>query len=88
MWKIWSNYLRYAQPVLKWARQGTPLLLLLGLVFLLVAIWWLGPGWSLGERKPLAALSMRVLATVLLLTLPLLVWALSLRSRMDALISS
>ncbi|WP_057385095.1 type VI secretion system membrane subunit TssM [Pseudomonas aeruginosa] len=81
MWKIWSNYLRYAQPVLKWARQGTPLLLLLGLVFLLVAIWWLGPGWSLGERKPLAALSMRVLATVLLLTLPLLVWALSLRSR-------
>ncbi|MDG3713992.1 type VI secretion system membrane subunit TssM [Pseudomonas aeruginosa] len=81
MWKIWSKYLRYAQPVLKWARQGTPLLLLLGLVFLLVAIWWLGPSWSLGERKPLASLSMRVLATVVLLTLPLLAWALSLRSR-------
>ncbi|RQS75480.1 type VI secretion system membrane subunit TssM [Burkholderia sp. Bp8963] len=81
MWKVWSNFQRYAYPVRKWAKQGTPLLLLVGLVFLLVAIWWLGPRWTIVEREPLASLAMRILATVVLLILPLLVWALSLRSR-------
>ncbi|MBP0714310.1 type VI secretion system membrane subunit TssM [Burkholderia sola] len=81
MWKVWSNFQRYARPVRRWAKQGTPLLLLLGLVFLLAAIWWLGPQWTIAGRKPLAGLAMRVLATVVLLTLPLLVWALSLRTR-------
>ncbi|WP_420995082.1 type VI secretion system membrane subunit TssM [Cupriavidus sp. 30B13] len=81
MRNIWSSLKPYGQPLLRWSRQGVPLLLMLGLLFLLVAIWWLGPQWSWGARKPLADLSARVLATVLLLVLPLLGWALRLRSR-------
>jgi len=44
-------------------------------VALLVAIWWLGPDWSWGERQPLAPLAMRVAASTLVLAMPLSLWA-------------
>ncbi|MDF3832636.1 hypothetical protein P3W85_06710, partial [Cupriavidus basilensis] len=69
MLKYWSMVRRFGQPLLRWAKQGTPLLLLIGLVFVLVAIWWLGPQWHWKEHMPLASLTARVLATVLLLIL-------------------
>ncbi|MHA6198497.1 type VI secretion system membrane subunit TssM [Pseudomonas wadenswilerensis] len=51
------------------------------LVMIAGAIWWLGPHWTLAGRQPLESLSARVLATVLLLVIPLLGWALRLRRR-------
>lgn len=81
MWNIWSKLQRYGQLILRWGRQGAPLLQLLLLALALAAIWWLGPRWNWGEHRPLASLTARVLATVVLLILPLLVWALRLRKR-------
>ncbi|HBN9879253.1 TPA: type VI secretion system membrane subunit TssM [Pseudomonas aeruginosa] len=81
MLKIWSMMNRFGRPLLRWAKQGTPLLLVLGFLFLLVAIWWLGPQWKWKDYAPLATLTARVLATVILLVLPLMAWALHLRSR-------
>ncbi|MDG3821083.1 type VI secretion system membrane subunit TssM [Pseudomonas aeruginosa] len=81
MLKLWSMATRFGRPLLRWAKQGTPLLLVLGFLFALVAIWWLGPQWNWKTYTPLASLTARVLATVLLLVLPLMVWALQLRHR-------
>ena len=81
MWNIVSKLQRYGQLVMRWGRQGAPVLQLLLLALVLVAIWWLGPKWSWGEHRPLASLTARVLATVVLLVLPLLLWALRLRKR-------
>jgi type VI secretion system protein ImpL len=81
MFKIWSNLKCYGRPVLGWAKQGMPLALLLVLILALAGIWWLGPKWTWGEHQPLASLAARVLATLVLLVLPLLVWAIRLRKR-------
>lgn len=71
----------FVTKLLRQTKSATPILCVLALVFLLVAIWWLGPQWSWREHKPLASLTMRVLATVVLLVVPLLLWALSLQRR-------
>lgn len=81
MWKIWSNLQRFGRPVLRWFKPGVPLMLLVLMVLALGAIWWLGPQWTWGERQPLGNLTARVLATVVLLVIPLLAWALRLRQR-------
>ncbi|EPL05516.1 type VI secretion system membrane subunit TssM [Pseudomonas sp. CF161] len=81
MFNIWSNLKRYGRPLLGMAKQGMPLALLLILVLALTGIWWLGPQWSWGEHQPLAGLAARVLATLVLLVLPLLVWVSRLRQR-------
>ncbi|MFK1553239.1 type VI secretion system membrane subunit TssM [Pseudomonas aeruginosa] len=81
MWKIWSNLQRFGRPVLRWFKPGVPLMLLVLLVLALGAIWWFGPQWTWGERQPLGSLAARVLATVVLLVIPLLAWALHLRQR-------
>lgn len=81
MQKIWSMASRFGKPLLRWAKQGTPLLLLLGLAFLLIAIWWLGSQLTWKSYTPLGSLTARVLATVVLLTVPILAWALRLRSQ-------
>lgn len=81
MWNIWSKLQRYGQLIVRWGRQGAPLLQLLLLALALAAIWWLGSKWSWGEHRPLASLTARVLATVVLLVVPLLLWALRLRKR-------
>ncbi|HGX3311233.1 TPA: type VI secretion system membrane subunit TssM [Pseudomonas aeruginosa] len=81
MWKIWSNLQRFGRPVLRWFKPGVPLMLLVLLVLALGAIWWFGPQWTWGERQPLESLTARVLATVVLLVVPLLAWALRLRQR-------
>ncbi len=81
MWNIGSKPKRYGQFIVRWARQGAPLFQFLLLAIVLAAIWWLGPKWSWGEYRPLASLTARVLATVILLIVPLLVWALRQRKR-------
>ncbi|MBN3838518.1 MULTISPECIES: type VI secretion system membrane subunit TssM [Burkholderia] len=81
MGNIWSNLQRYGWRLLRWGRQGAPLLQLLLVALALAAIWWLGPKWIWGTYRPLGSLTARALATVVLLVLPLLMWALRLRKR-------
>lgn len=81
MLKIWAFMKRFGLPVLRQFKSAMPVLLLLGILFLLIGIWWLGPHWTWRERQPLAELSARVLSTLVLLMVPMLVWALTLRRR-------
>ncbi|CAD5109370.1 type VI secretion system membrane subunit TssM [Zestomonas carbonaria] len=78
---IWTYIKRFGLPLLRQFKSAMPILLLLGVVFLLVAIWWLGPQWTWRDSQPLADLSMRVLLTVVVVLIPTLAWALVLRSR-------
>jgi type VI secretion system protein ImpL len=52
----------YALRLLRQFKSATPVLLLLGAIFLLIAIWWLGPQWNWHDKKPLASLTVRVCA--------------------------
>ena len=79
--KYWSLLKRHAVPLLRWVKGGMPLLLVLGLIFLLIAIWWLGPQWAWRDRHPLASLGARVGLTLALLMVPVVTWALVLRAR-------
>lgn len=78
---VWSYVKRWGLPVLRQFNQAVPVLVLLGVVFLLIAIWWLGPQWTWRERQPLGELAMRVSASVVVLVVPLLIWAWRVRNR-------
>ncbi len=78
---VWGYLKRWGLPVLRQFNQALPVLVLLGMVFLLIGIWWLGPQWTWGEQQPLADLAMRVSASVVVLVVPLLVWAWRVRNR-------
>lgn len=82
---VWSYLKRWGLPVLRQFNQAWPVLVLLGVMFLLVAIWWLGPQWTWRERQPLAELSMRVSASVVVIVVPLLIWAWCVRERYQGL---
>ena len=81
MENLWSHLQRYGQPVLRWLKPGAPLMFLAALTLAMIAIWWLGPKWTLADYRPLASLAARVLATLVVLVIPLLGWALRLRRR-------
>lgn len=72
---------RWGGPVVHQLRSAALVLMLIGVLMLLAAIWWLGPHWVWQEHTPLAAWSARVLASVLVLLVPLLFWALLMRRR-------
>lgn len=78
---VWSYLKRWGVPVLRQFNQAVPVLVLLGVVFLLIAIWWLGPQWAWREHQPLSELAMRVSASVVVLVVPLLIWAWRVRNR-------
>lgn len=52
-----------------------PVMVALGVLFILAAIWWLGPGWHWREYQPLGTLSLRITASAVVVLLPLLLWA-------------
>lgn len=81
MGNIWSNLKRYGLAALRWLKPGAALMPLVAMLLALIAIWWLGPQWTLAGRQPLGSLAARILATVVLLVVPLLGWALHLRRR-------
>lgn len=81
MSKIWAYIKRFGLPVLRQFKSAMPVLLLLGVLFLLIGIWWLGPHWTWRERQPLADVSARVLSTLILLMIPMLAWLFALRRR-------
>ncbi len=78
---VWSYLKRWGVPVLRQFNQAVPVLVLLGVVFLLIAIWWLGPQWAWRAHQPLSELAMRVSASVVVLVVPLLIWAWRVRNR-------
>jgi type VI secretion system protein ImpL len=78
---VWGYLKRWGLPVLRQFNQAVPVLVLLGVVFLLIAIWWLGPQWTWREHQPLGDLAMRVSASVVVLVVPLLIWAGRVRNR-------
>lgn len=76
------NYLkRWGLLVLRQFNQALPVLVGLGMVFLLLGIWWLGPQWTWREQRPLAEWAMRVSASVVVVVIPLLFWAWAVRGR-------
>lgn len=79
--KYWVLFKRFSSPLLRWVKSGLPLMLVLGLMFLLVAIWWLGPLWAWHDQYPLAGLPTRIGLTLGLLMVPIVVWALMLQAR-------
>lgn len=81
MSRIWTYLKRFGLPLVRQFNSAMPVLLLLACCFPLIGIWWLGPQLTWRDQQPLAELSMRVLATVLVVLVPTLIWALVLRSR-------
>ncbi len=60
-------YLRILQPVWKHVKNSIPVLLFLGFVISLTAVWWLGPKWDIRGVFPLGTTLSRVLATIVIL---------------------
>ncbi|MGN8258678.1 type VI secretion system membrane subunit TssM [Pseudomonas sp. SMSB3] len=79
--QLWKHLKRWGLPLVTRIGLAMPLLLGLGAVLLLVAIWWLGPQWTWREQQPLASMAHRGLASLVLVLVPLLCWLVVLRRR-------
>ena len=80
MKQLWTVFKRWGVPLARRVGLALPILLGLGGVLVLIAIWWLGPHWSWRGQQPLASVTQRSLASLLLVLVPLLAWALVLRA--------
>jgi len=79
--QLWKLLKRWGLPLMTRIGLAMPLLLVLGTVLMLVAIWWLGPQWMWHEQHPLASMAHRSLASLVLVLVPLLCWLVVLRRR-------
>ena len=79
--QLWKLLKRWGLPLMTRIGLAMPLLLVLGTVLMLVAIWWLGPQWMWREQHPLASMAHRSLASLMLVLVPLLCWLVVLRRR-------
>jgi type VI secretion system protein ImpL len=79
--QLWTLLKRWGLPLVTRIGLAMPLLLVLGTVLMLVAIWWLGPQWLWREQYPLASVAHRSLASLVLVLVPLLCWLVVLRRR-------
>ena len=52
------------KPALFHLKNSAGVLLALGVIVLLVIVWWLGPKWSLGDEYPLAPVTVRWMITL------------------------
>lgn len=79
------NVLQYIKggilPLLRQFQYAMPLLIILGIAFGLIGIWWLGPQWVWREHRPLGEWPLRVSASVVLVLIPALAWGLVLHQR-------
>ena len=78
---LWKHLKRWGLPWVARIGLAMPVLLVLGAVLILVAIWWLGPQWTWREQQPLASMAHRGLASLALVLVPLLCWMFVLRTR-------
>lgn len=81
MKQLWNVLRRWGVPLASRIGMVLPVLLGLGAVLMLVAIWWLGPEWTWRGQQPLASVAHRSLASLMLVMLPLLCWLWVLRTR-------
>nr|WP_150776743.1 type VI secretion system membrane subunit TssM [Pseudomonas fluorescens]VVM46621.1 hypothetical protein PS652_00562 [Pseudomonas fluorescens] len=81
MGMVWSHLKRWGLPLLRQFNRALALLVLLGVALMLGAIWWLGPQWAWNAHRPLAQAPMRVAVSIVVLVVPLLVWAWRVRQR-------
>lgn len=72
--QIWTQLKRWGWPWVTRIGLALPLLLGLGALLMLVAIWWLGPQWTWREQQPLASVAHRSVASLVLVLVPLLCW--------------
>ena len=79
--QLWKLLKRWGLPLMTRIGLAMPLLLVLGTVLMLVAIWWLGPQWMWHEQHPLASMAHRSLASLVLVLVPMLCWLVVLRRR-------
>ena len=80
--QIWTQLKRWGLPLVTRLGLALPLLLGLGALLMLVAIWWLGPQWMWREQQPLASVAHRSVASLLLLLVPLSCWLVVVRRRL------
>ncbi|MDH4552152.1 type VI secretion system membrane subunit TssM [Pseudomonas sp. BN607] len=78
---IWKHLKRWGSPFANRIGLALPLLLALGAVLLLIAIWWFGPQWVWREHQPLANRAYRIVASLVLAMAMLSCWLLVLRTR-------
>ncbi|MNM57697.1 hypothetical protein D3C81_689110 [compost metagenome] len=81
MKQIWNSFKRWGLPLTTRISLAMPVLLGLGTVLMLIAIWWLGPQWTWREQQPLASVAHRSVASLLLVLVPLLGWLVVLRAQ-------
>ncbi|MBV4491873.1 type VI secretion system membrane subunit TssM [Pseudomonas oryzicola] len=77
----WKQLKRWGLHLSRRIGLAMPLLLGLGAVLMLIAIWWLGPHWTWREQQPLANVAHRLVASLVLVVVPLLGWLIVLRRR-------
>ncbi|AUZ58582.1 conserved type VI secretion system protein [Pseudomonas sp. XWY-1] len=81
MSQFWKYLKRWGWPLMTRIGLAMPLLLGLGAVLMLVAIWWLGPQWTWRDQQPLASVAHRSLASLVFVLVALLCWLIVLRTR-------
>ena len=69
-----TQFKRWGLPWVARTGLALPLLLGLGTLLMLIAIWWLGPQWMWRGQQPLASVAHRSMASLVLLLVPLLCW--------------
>ncbi|WP_087500840.1 type VI secretion system membrane subunit TssM [Pseudomonas sp. SID14000] len=69
---LWKQLKRWGLPLVTRIGLAMPMLLGLGAVLMLIAIWWLGPQWMWREQQPLADVAHRIVASLVLVVVPLL----------------
>jgi type VI secretion system protein ImpL len=85
MSQFWKLFKRWGMPLAMRIGLAMPLLLGLGALLMLLAIWWLGPQWNWRGQQPLASVAYRSVASLLLVMMPLLCWVVVLRNRFRSL---
>lgn len=78
---IWTYLRRWVGPLLRRFDSAVPALLLVATLLLLVGIWWLGPGLTWRDRRPLASHEARAIASLLVVLVPMILWTLRTRYR-------
>ena len=79
--QLWKYLKRWGWPLMTRIGLAMPLLLGLGAVLMLVAIWWLGPQWTWRDQQPLASVAHRSVASLVFVLVALLCWLIVLRTR-------
>ena len=79
---MWRKALLIGRWLLPYLKNAAPVTLVLGIIALLVATWWLGPRWELNGAFPLAAWQMRALVTLGVVLVVAMVWGMMLARRL------